>query len=129
MYNVCYGDFERYSYWSELMEVHVMRELGMSYMKDPPQEESKQSGRPEKSSIARCIVTLKNEIVKTLMRSGEKKHVHRLIVRINEALAGRYKREKGVYKQEYCVYHGTQVRNDGDSKKANANKDEVASLK
>ena len=41
MYNVCYGDFERDSYWLELMEVHVMRELGMSYMKDPPQEENK----------------------------------------------------------------------------------------
>ena len=100
MYNVCYGDFERDAYWSELMEVHVMRELGMIYMKYPQQEENKQSGRPDKSSIARCITTLKNEIVKTLMRAGESKHGHRLIARRKESLAGKYKREKVVYKQE-----------------------------
>ena len=110
------------------MKVKVMRELGMEYMKDPPQEKNKQSGRPEKSSIEKLIATLKNEIVKTLMRAGEEKHGHRIIVRRKEASVGKYKREKGVYKQEYCAYYGTKLRNNY-SKKAVADTEEVARLK
>ena len=129
VYDVCFGNFDKDAYWLELLESNIMRELAISYIEDD-KKEVRGSGRPEKSSISKCIAVTKNEIVKQIMKAGKKAHGHR--IRIRRSVAGGKKREKGVFKQGSCVYLGTEIASENlvyNSDSDNDDSDDVEKLK